>query len=102
MRFRFHYVHLVKGVPRASYKGFVTLDEAQGAFVIAYTLGFVEAIPARGSVDFGLRPATASLVTTNPSQNEILATLSGTSRTFLGTTWYAVFKGIRPGVYPSW
>lgn len=47
------YESLVKHVPNANYKGFQNQGEATVAFVIAYTLGFVKAIPARDSTDFG-------------------------------------------------
>lgn len=93
---------LVEKVPRASYKGFETLEEAQTAFALAFALGFVEAIPARNAVGLVAPPRSPSMVSTNPTQNEILAILSGTPANYLGQTWYAVFKGIRPGVYPCW
>lgn len=97
-----HYIHLVNYVPNTNYKGFQKLDEANMAYIIAYALGFVKAIPARNCNDLGPPAPTPSLITTTPSQNEILAALSSASPNFLGQTWYAVFKGIRPGVYPSW
>lgn len=102
IRIRFDYEILVKKVPRANYKGFQNLDEAKAAFFVAYVLGFVEAIPVRGCGDLGPPPQTASMVSTTPGQDDILAALSSSSPTLPGRAWYAVFKGIRPGIYPSW
>lgn len=102
MHIRFDFQHLVQRVPNANYKGFQDRDEAKAAYFIAYTLGFVKAIPTRGQNGLATPPATPSIVTTSPSQDEILAALSSTSPNFLGQDWYAVFKGIRPGIYPSW
>lgn len=88
-------------MPHANHKGFNVLEDAQAAYTIAYTLGFVEAIPVRSARDCGPAPRIG-LITTTPCQDDILAALSQTSPTFLTDTWYTVTRGIRPGVYPCW
>ncbi|KAF7968025.1 hypothetical protein HWV62_32156 [Athelia sp. TMB] len=94
--------HLVKGVPHANYKGFHDLEDATTAFFFASLLGIVVSIPARNETDLGAPAPFPSLVSTSPTQEEILHALSATSANFLGQTWYAVFKGVRPGIYPCW
>ncbi|KZP10389.1 hypothetical protein FIBSPDRAFT_899803 [Athelia psychrophila] len=98
----FDYEMLVRKVPHANYKGFQKLDEAKAAFLAAYVLGLVVAIPARDSDNLGPRPPTASIVSTPPSEDDVLAALSSTSQTSPESAWYVVFKGIRPGIYQSW
>lgn len=102
MVIRNNFEHLVKSVPHANHKGFNSLEDARAAYTIASALGFVQAIPARGATECGPAPGQLSLVSTNPSQEDILAALSATSHDFLGNTWYTVTKGVRPGVYPCW
>lgn len=98
---RNNFEHLVNRVPHASHKGFDVLEEARAAYTIACALGFVQAIPSRLANGLGPDPGL-SLVSTTPSQEEILAALNSTYTHPLGGSWYTVTKGVRPGVYPCW
>ncbi|KAF7967551.1 hypothetical protein HWV62_33950 [Athelia sp. TMB] len=98
----YNFEDLVKHVPGANHKGFHTLADAKVAYIIAYALGFVQATPARGFTDIGPPPTIQSMVSTTPSQEDIAAALSQTDSHSVGTTWYTVMKGVRPGVYPCW
>ncbi|KAF7972067.1 hypothetical protein HWV62_19135 [Athelia sp. TMB] len=91
----------VLGVPHANYKGYDSVAQAQAAYMIGYGLGVVETVDgADGGDDRSNAPT--SIVSNDPTEEEIYEALERASSTFLGPEWVVVFRGVRPGVYPSW
>lgn len=96
---------LTNNVRGSLYKGFNTRQEAECAYIVAFGLGIVQVI---GGSSISSASSTSqlasprSIVRLRPTEEEILDALQRASSTFLGVEWYAVFKGIRPGVYPTW
>lgn len=91
---------LTDGVGGALYKGFSTRQEAECAYIISYGLGIVQEL--RGSSSASSASSCLSIVNPQPTEAEILDALGRAASLFLGIEWYAVFKGVRPGVYPTW
>ncbi|KAF7968491.1 hypothetical protein HWV62_30449 [Athelia sp. TMB] len=112
-------------VSHANYKGYDTVVQAQAAYMIGYSLGLVQVLGDDGNVanadgssdadgataddssDSGgsatnASSAPPSLAPAQPTEEEIYHALERASSTFLGQNWIAVFRGVRPGVYPSW
>lgn len=95
---------LTDKVSGSLYKGFRTRQEAECAYVVAYGLGVVQVLDGSSATSSSSSSITSlqSIVRAQPTEEEILAALQRASDTFLGDEWYAVFKGVRPGVYPTW
>ncbi|KAF7965446.1 hypothetical protein HWV62_43503 [Athelia sp. TMB] len=79
-------------------KGYDTVAEAQAAYMIGYSLGLVKAVD--DAVNAG-RPEPVSLVVRNPTHEQIYDALERSAPNFLGREWSVVFRGVRPGIYPS-
>ena len=86
---------LVTSVPHNVHKGFVSRIEAERAYVLAYAMGALRTLPRRGSTALGPPPAT-------PTPQEVMDAFASLSDDFLGAEWYVVYKGKRPGLYPTW
>lgn len=85
-------VHRISG---ANHKGFHSRRDAECAWTLAVALGGVRALPPRGSI-VGVAAAA-------PIPEPIMQAFDEINNdNFLGSTWYVVYKGKRPGVYPSW
>ncbi|KAF7971007.1 hypothetical protein HWV62_22271 [Athelia sp. TMB] len=84
---------------QSNYKGYDNVAQAQAAYMIGYNLGLVE-IVANGNPVAAVAPR--SVVPQHPSPEELYRALEQAADTFLGREWVVVFRGVRPGVYPSW
>lgn len=73
------------------HEGFKKRYDAERAYTLAYALGAVR----RRGPNNPRTPATAP-----PAA--FLAALHDVGDDFLGAEWHVVYKGKRPGVYPSW
>lgn len=96
---------LTDKVSGALYKGFNSRQEAECAYIVSYGLGIVQVISGSFSESLSSESESStptSIVRTRPTENELLNALQCASSTFLGVEWYAVFKGVHPGVYPTW
>lgn len=66
------------------------------AYVLAYALGAIRVVPDREG-RFLQADAAA------PTPEEFMDAMDAIDDDdFLGMKWHVVFKGKRPGVYPSW
>ena len=83
-------------MPRNIHQGFDSRLEAERAYVMAYALGAVRALPPWGNANEQV-PAPAA-----PMPDAIMYAFATASNTFLRAEWHVVFKGLRPGVYPTW
>lgn len=82
----------VKGIPGNIYQGFDSRLQAEQAYVVAYALGALRALPRR---DVALPQAL-------PIPETVMTAFEASSANFLGAEWHVVFKGRRPGIYPAW
>lgn len=76
--------------------GFETLLEAQRAYILAYALGSVRVRLHRGD------PRAGDYAPAAPTPEALMEALEFVDDDFLGAEWHVVYKGKRPGVYPSW
>lgn len=83
---------LTDGISGNFHEGYNTRREAECAYACAYSIGIVRALPARGS-----QVAAAS-----PMPPPIMNEFRDTPDDFLGVDWYVVFKGLTPGIFPTW
>jgi hypothetical protein len=87
---------LVKRVPGNIHQGFDHRREAERAYVVAYAMGALRVLPARGDTSrLALTPAL-------PMPEGVMQAFASVSDDFLGAEWHVVFKGKKPGVYPAW
>lgn len=85
----------VDGISNNIYEGFDSRADAERAYVLAYALGAVRVLAnAGGDVQRNADP--------NPTLEAFMRVLRDAPDDFLGQEWHVVFKGKRPGVYPSW
>jgi hypothetical protein len=85
----------VLGVSNSIYEGFKYRRDAERAYILAYTLGAVRLIPSANSSNLSTSQA-------RPTPEAFVNALEDVADDFLGENWHVVFKGKRPGVYPSW
>ncbi|KAF7966209.1 hypothetical protein HWV62_39672 [Athelia sp. TMB] len=90
----------VKGVSGAIFKGYYERETATLDYHIACDLRFVVEV-ARPDDLAPLPDEPRSLVPVNPTQHRINEVIR-TTHIPLGAPWYAVFKGLRTGVFPFW
>lgn len=86
---------MVNGVPHNIYEGFWNRYDAEVAYVLAYALGTVRVLPNRAGQALQTHVA-------QPTPEAFMTALERVDDEFLGMRWHVVFKGKRPGVYPSW
>lgn len=86
---------LVEHIPGNIHKGFERRYEAERAYVLAFAMGGLWTLPRRGAVECGPPPAS-------PTPQEVMDAFAAVPDDFLGAEWYVVYKGRRPGLYPSW
>lgn len=91
---------LVSNVSGAIYKGHATRELAILEYYIACDLGIV-ATRTRPNDIFSPPDQPHSIVPTNPTEVEIRQTIV-TTPIPADAKWYAVFKGIRTGIFPFW
>lgn len=84
-------VHRVSG---NSQEGFNSLREAQQAYAFAYAIGAVRVLSPHGA-----GPASAPAA---PIPAPIMQAFEECDSNFLGADWHVVFKGLTPGIYPTW
>ena len=82
-------------IPNSIYEGFKYRRDAERAYILAYALGAVRIIP---SADGSYLHGSQAL----PIPEPVMSALGHVADDFLGSNWHVVFKGKRPGVYPSW
>lgn len=87
---------LVNRVPGNVHQGFESRYQAERAYILAFAMGCVRVLPARGAPVVGLPPAAA------PTPAAIMDVFASVAGDFLGAEWHVVFKGKRPGIYPAW
>lgn len=58
-------------------------------------MGGLRTLPRRGDVEYGPPPAA-------PTPQQVMDAFAAVPDDFLGAEWYVVYKGRRPGLYPSW
>jgi hypothetical protein len=87
---------LVKSVPGNIHQGFSHRREAERAYVLAFAMGALRTLPAR------LNTGQPELGPAIPMPEALMTAFASASGSFLGAEWYVVFKGKRPGVYPTW
>ncbi|KAF7972628.1 hypothetical protein HWV62_17378 [Athelia sp. TMB] len=93
---------LVDTVPGAIFKGYGSRGAATLDYFIACDLRIVSIRqPTRGPGALGLPDTPQSIVPTQPTPNQIAETIASTSIP-ANAAWYAVFRGIRTGVFPFW
>jgi hypothetical protein len=86
---------LVKRVPGNIHQGFDSRLEAERAYVVAYALGALRVLRARGD-------ASQALARAIPTPDAVMRAFAAASDAFLGAEWHVVFKGLRPRIYPAW
>lgn len=90
------------GVSHANYKGYDDIAQAQAAYMIGYTLGLVEVVEDDDGTASDTSTAPSSVAPRHPTEEQIYQALERAPNTFMGREWLVVFRGIRPGIYPSW
>ncbi|KAF7966710.1 hypothetical protein HWV62_37294 [Athelia sp. TMB] len=70
--------------------------------MIGYNLDLVQVVGGDDGSESDASTAPSSIVPRHPTAEEIHRALESASGTFLGREWLVVFRGTRPGVYPSW
>lgn len=90
----------VKGVSGAIFKGYYKRETATLNYHIACDLRSVAEV-ARPEHAAPLPDEPRSLVPVSPTQHQINEVIR-TTHIPLGSPWYAVFKGLRTGVFPFW
>lgn len=91
---------LVSEVPGAIYKGYSKRESAILEYYVSCQLGIVAVLQRPNDVFFA-PDEPRSIVATHPSALEIRQMVENTPIT-QNASWYAVFKGIRTGVFPFW
>jgi hypothetical protein len=86
---------LTHGISGNCQEGYNTRREAENAYACAYSLGIVRALPAPGS----RAPASAPAALIPPP---VMDELRDADDEFLGAEWHVVFKGLTPGIFPTW
>lgn len=89
-------------VSHANFKGYDDVVQAQTAYMIGYSLGLVEVVDDDDDTASDTSAAPSSAVPRHPNADEVYRALERASNVFLGRKWLVVFRGTRPGVYPSW
>lgn len=75
------------------FEGFSTRIQAERAWLLGNSLGAVRQLDAAG---------VARATPAAPYTEEAMLLFLGLSDDYLGTAWYVVSKGKRPGIYPCW
>lgn len=92
----------VLNVSHANYKGYDDIIRAQTAYMIGYSLGLVEVVDDDDGTASDTSTAPSSAVPRHPNAEQVYRALERASSTFLTREWLVVFRGTRPGIYPSW
>lgn len=85
---------LTHGISGNVQEGYNTRREAENAYACAYSLGIVRALPAPGS--------QGAVALATPMSPAVMNIFKDADDEFLGAEWYVVFKGLTPGIFPTW
>lgn len=77
------------------HNGFNSRRDAERAYILAYAIGGVRAIPRKRGQGQPRIPAA-------PMPETIMDAFAAAPEDFLGAEWHVVYKGKRPGIYPAW
>lgn len=91
---------LVSEVSGAIYKGYSSRESAVLDYYVSCELGIVTVLQ-RPNRNFRAPDLPRSIVATDPTALEIRHVIESTPIP-PNAPWYAVFKGIRTGVFPFW